>query len=354
MKEIFKSKIDNVKQIIQNTGSFPSQNSADPEERKLCYFVKDIKKKYKNNLLSESEYQYIIDNIPEFQYFLDYTQQRNTFNAHVDYIVKYKEEHGCFPSAEYRDEEIGFVGSWMSLQRALRKKGKLSKEREAALNAIGFVWAPLGGETFKEIWIARFNEIKKLHDETGEWPRCADKHNYRWLSHQSQQYKHGKMEKWQIEALKNGGFDIENFGKKKRSVQGYESSWNEQMDPVILFYQQKSHLPEKGELKLPCGEDANSWLKNQIKTYTSSDFKIKKFVQLGFDPKYDKCLADRTFRNNAIRYKNNFMTTPYSQLPKEIQRWKSNIMTAIRKGTLKQNRKHLVEDLGLIDSLYKY
>lgn len=349
MKENFKKKIDNVKQFIQLTGTFPKESLNNREEQSLAYFIQDVKKKHRNNLLTKEEYQYIIENIPDF---FD-NRQKNTFGAHLDYIVKYKEEHGCFPCAEHWDEELGFVGSWMSLQRSRHKKGTLSKEREDALNAIGFVWTPLGGGTFKEIWISRFNEIKKKHDETGEWPRCADKRNYRWLCHQSRQYRCGKMEKWQIETLKSSGFDIENFGKTKRIAQDYESSWNEQMDIIIQFNQEKERLPEKDELQLPCGEDSLGWLKKQLKTYTSTAFKTEKFIQLGFDPKYDKCLEDRKFRKSAIQYKNEFRNTPYHQLPEDIQKWKTNIMTAIRKGTLKKNRKRLVEDLGIIDSLYK-
>lgn len=353
MKEKFKNKIDKISQYLNDHGSFPSQKSENPEDRKLYYMIKDLSKKKRENLLTNEELQYIMDNIPEL--FENRRERRVSFEDHLAYINNYKEENGVFPSAEHCDEKYGNVGAWMSMQRALYKKGELSKDREDALNAIGFVWNPLGGATFREIWISRFEEIKQKHDKTGEWPRCSDKRGYRWLSQQSWLYRNGKLEKWKVEKMKEAGLDIATYGKVKRSHKKHEEKWFLQIEPILVFYNQNNRLPEKGELDLPCGEDAHAWLSVKIKNLSKGNNEFKKEIceKLGFDLRYDNCIDDRMFRHQAIQYKNSYMNTPLQLLPEDLQKWKKNVISAIKRGTLKKNRKKLLEDLGLIESLYK-
>lgn len=353
MKEKFKNKIDKISKYLKEHGTFPSQRSENPEDRKLYYMIKYLSKKKRDNLLTNEEIQYIMDNVPEL--FEDRRGHRNSFEEHLAYIIKYKEENGAFPCAEHWNEEYGYVGAWMSLQRSLYKKGELPKDREDALNAIGFIWNPLGGATSKEIWLSRFDEIKREHDKTGEWPRCSDKRGYRWLSHQSWLYRNGRMEKWKVEKMKEAGLDIATFGKIKRSDKKHEEEWLLQIETLLDFYNQNDRLPEKEEFDLPCGEDAYTWLSSRIKSFSKGNNKFKKeiYEKLGFDLRYDNCIEDRTFRQGAIQYKKNYMNSPFQLLPEDLQKWKKNVIAAIKRGTLKKNRKKLLEDLGLIESIYK-
>lgn len=324
MKETFRNNVYSIREFVEKNERFPSKEHPDD-----------------------------LDQIPNFFNNANDTVNDIMYMRNIDYIANYKKEHGFFPSADYKDEKLGHIGGWMSRQRALHRMGELPKEREQALDHIGFEWEPMGG-TFKEIWIKRFDEIKKIHEKTGEWPRCEDKRNYRWISHQSSQYKKGRLNRWQIEALKKGGLDIEHFGKTKRSDKKRLDEWLIQMDAIESYFHKTKKLPTEGELTLPNGNDAKIWLRGQLKKVESfSSLKKERIERIGFNLKYDRCFKDITFREYAVKYKNEYYHCTTDQLPDNMKRWRMNLLDSVRRGTLKPQRKKLLEDLGLIEVLYK-
>jgi hypothetical protein len=54
-------------------------------------------------------------------------------------LLHYKQAHGnCDVPSEWKENPK--LGGWVAGQRHLKKRGKLSQERERLLNEIGFIW----------------------------------------------------------------------------------------------------------------------------------------------------------------------------------------------------------------------
>ena len=56
-------------------------------------------------------------------------------------LKAYKREHGdCLVPKEYDEDKS--LGLWVRMQRMQRKANRLTAERKAKLDSIGFVWEP--------------------------------------------------------------------------------------------------------------------------------------------------------------------------------------------------------------------
>jgi hypothetical protein len=86
----------------------------------------------------------------------------SSWEAMFTELKRYKDEHGdCNVPGDW-GENIK-LANWVGNQRQLQKKGKLSPERKARLDAIGFDWDPYGST-----WEAMFTEVKRYKDEHGD------------------------------------------------------------------------------------------------------------------------------------------------------------------------------------------
>jgi hypothetical protein len=69
----------------------------------------------------------------------DWNPQDSTWEAMIAELKRYKDEHGdCnVPDKWSKNRKLG---SWVGTQRSFSKKGRLSPERKARLDALGFIW----------------------------------------------------------------------------------------------------------------------------------------------------------------------------------------------------------------------
>ena len=79
-------------------------------------------------------------------------------------LVAYKSEHGHVRvPRELKTTDGCLLGSWVSVQRRNKAKGKLSPEREGRLDALGMVWDPL-----LEDWEDKFSKLVAYKSEHGD------------------------------------------------------------------------------------------------------------------------------------------------------------------------------------------
>ena len=67
--------------------------------------------------------------------------QHSTWNEMYQRLVRYQEEHNGDTNVPFRYEQDPQLGRWVHKQRHIYKIKKLSTERAALLNSIGFLWA---------------------------------------------------------------------------------------------------------------------------------------------------------------------------------------------------------------------
>ena len=97
------------------------------------------------------------------------------------------------------DEEDGLY-FWLLDQRKAKRDGKLSKEREAALEALGVEWDVR--LTVHKSWEDRLSAMRSFYETRGALPRSSeDDALFQWIRQQRRRFEKGELELERIEAL---------------------------------------------------------------------------------------------------------------------------------------------------------
>ncbi len=109
----------------------------------------------------------------------------------------FHEAAGRFPKATE-----GRLGNWCMTQRKAYREGRLSAERAARLEAIGFSWS------VADVWLDHFEQLKVFHAERGRWPASREGRLGSWCSVQRRLYKKGRLAAERWAKLAEIGFDF--------------------------------------------------------------------------------------------------------------------------------------------------
>jgi hypothetical protein len=130
------------------------------------------------------------------------------WETHFEQLKEYKKVNGdCNVSRV--DPQNMELGGWVSAQRQAKKTFQLSDEREAKLNAIGFVWNIKSSNVYM-YWNVRFQQLLEYKQVVGD---CNVPIQYfpnlqlgRWVQAQRQANKNQKLTKEHWEQLNSIGF----------------------------------------------------------------------------------------------------------------------------------------------------
>ena len=111
-------------------------------------------------------------------------------------LTQFKDEHGHADAPQ--DTKIG---GWASSQRAAHKRGSLSPDKIAAMEAIGFKW-----HIKDDKWWCTFDELKQYAAEHGHCTLPALTRLGAWSHKQRCAYRTEKLPQIKIEALESIGF----------------------------------------------------------------------------------------------------------------------------------------------------
>lgn len=81
-------------------------------------------------------------------------------------LFEYKKEYGHCNVSSTHDKSLA---SWVQNQRTQYKKSKLSEERIARLNVIGFSWYV----STDDLWFTRFEQLKQYKSKKGHMRRIS-------------------------------------------------------------------------------------------------------------------------------------------------------------------------------------
>jgi superfamily II DNA or RNA helicase len=119
-------------------------------------------------------------------------------------LSEYREKNGdCFVPRDFSENII--LATWVSDQRKMYNKGKLSQHRITKLESIDFHWDPLD-----QVWDAKFAELCKYQQMYGnDIPAKFSKHHKLaiWMQHQRNYYKKGRLSIERITKLESIRFD---------------------------------------------------------------------------------------------------------------------------------------------------
>ena len=107
------------------------------------------------------------------------------------------------------------LGKWVAQQRECYRQGILRKDREEALERLGFQWA-IRQETFDRLWMEKYNCLLEFKDDYGhvEVPNNGWTFLYKWCGQQRKRHSKGYLEPDREKLLEEIGFDWD-FGPKR-------------------------------------------------------------------------------------------------------------------------------------------
>jgi transcriptional regulator with XRE-family HTH domain len=131
------------------------------------------------------------------------TQPRlSLWNRVYEEVKEYRQSTGNWPALNSQDTKIRNLCMWCNRQREYLKRGCLSQEKQAKLNAIGFEWVLRTHD-----WNAMYEIVKKYRESTGKWPVASSKDAEiaklgRWCGLQRHRMKKGILSSEQQTKLK--------------------------------------------------------------------------------------------------------------------------------------------------------
>lgn len=190
-------------------------------------------------------------------------------------LLKFKSHHGdcCVP---YRYEPNPQLGVWIRGQRNNYSKGKLSADRIARLNAIGFEW-----DSLAVWWELSFSKLLSFKANNGH---CriparyeADPELSGWVSNQRKLYLKGKISADRVERLESVGFEWDPLN----------ADWEFNFSKLALFKSQFGHcrVPRryKADSQLARWVEVQRVLNSKGKLTPERESKLK-FLGFEMDP----------------------------------------------------------------------
>ena len=169
-----------------------------PENPQLAVWVKVQRRAFKSGKLSEDK----IARLEELGFVWDVSEE--AWEKNFLELQRFREEHGhCgVPSVYPENPQLGY---WVGVQRKCFKKGKLSEDKIARLEELGFVW-----DVREEEWEKNFLKLQRFQEEHGH---CKVPQKYPqnpslgvWVKHQREYFKSAKLSEDRIARLKEIGF----------------------------------------------------------------------------------------------------------------------------------------------------
>lgn len=182
----------------EEKGDFKVPSIYKPHQE-LAYWVTVQRRSYKNGTLSDEQ----IARLTKIGFPLD--AYNEVWENRLNDLLLYKEQYGdCRVPNRFAENKS--LGVWVANQRSLYAKGKLSSERIAQLEAIGFCWDPYAEDLEK--WIEELKDYKESHGN------CRVPYAYKpniklasWVNNQRQNYSKGKLSPEIIARLEELGFE---------------------------------------------------------------------------------------------------------------------------------------------------
>ncbi|WP_257616739.1 helicase associated domain-containing protein, partial [Chlamydia suis] len=169
-----------------------------PQNPSLGVWVCDQRENFKKGKLAEDR----IARLEEIGFVWDVLEE--AWEENFLELQRFREEYGhCKVPTRYPQNPQ--LASWVSHQRADFKEGKLSEDKIARLEELGFVW-----DVLKEVWEKNFLELQRFREEHGH---CKVPQMYpqnpslgSWVSIQRRCFKKGDLSEDRIARLEELGF----------------------------------------------------------------------------------------------------------------------------------------------------
>ncbi len=252
-------------------------------------------------------------------------------------LCKFKKANGhCNVPRGY--EKTPKLATWVSVQRNVFRKDKLSKDRLEKLIQLGFVWDPN-----KTAWEEMFLALCNFKNENGHCCVSKDYEKVRglgnWVSIQRRDYKKGALSMDRVEKLINLGFVWD----------PYYDQWEAMFAELLQYKSENGHcsVSQKSEKNLELAR----WVGRQRNAYKKgllSQERIVRLEQLGFVWNVINDAWEEMY-NKLVEFKNSsgHCNVPqyFPENPK-LGGWVSHQRDHFRQGILLDERINRLQEMG--------
>ena len=196
--------------------------------------------------------------------------------------------HPRVPSSYSEDPDLG---SWLAHQRERMAKGTIKPHKRRALEEIGVQASVSRKERMREpVMISPWRKAyKRLAELAAERPGGrfssdldVDPKTRKWVKRQRDNYAAGRLEPWQIEALRKIGLDPGYEPEVPPHVQEIEKKWQANLESFRAFVAEKGHgrIPGTEEYKTLSG--FASIARGKYRRGELSEKRVRELRELGF------------------------------------------------------------------------
>ncbi len=164
---------------------------------------------------------------------------RERWDARFQQLLEFRQRFGHCRVPHKWKEAVAF-SDWVHVQRAFKKKGKLSEDRIQRLEAIGFEWSGKRGPSFLhgDGWtrmLAHLVEYQRQHGDTQVPPSFKPHGLGSWVGNQREAWRKGSLGPDRREQLDAMGFEWR--GVRKADAQ----RWERRFAQLVAYRQQHGH-----------------------------------------------------------------------------------------------------------------
>ncbi len=172
--------------------------------------------------------------------------QQAAWQARVAELVAFRSQHGHEPRARCADVREASLGEWLQRQRNLHRKGEVTPERVADLDAAGVCWDPQ-----PERWEASFSRWQQASADAAKSQSRLPEELCVWETKQRKRLQAGTMSAERIARLDASGFDWA----------PHDEAWEEHFQRLRAFTagHGRTNVPKRYEPDLPLG----AWVHRQ-------------------------------------------------------------------------------------------
>lgn len=205
------------------------------EDRKLAAWVGQQRQRRKKGLITDEQVR-LLDELK----FTWQHRERGSWEDRLAEVAEFKTKNGhCEMPMNIPGNPK--LGRFVNTMRVQRNNGKLSADRVAKLDALGFAWVSssreeVAGKGINRAWKTRYDELVQYKAIYGD---CEVPYNWsenpelgRWVSQQRQQRKSGKLHLKRVEMLQAIGFD---WGVVRDEL------WPDRYNQLVKFKELHSH-----------------------------------------------------------------------------------------------------------------
>jgi len=286
-------------------------------------------------------------------------------------LQDYRRKKGdCQVIALYKPDLV--LGGWVSYQRGLNKKGKLSEDRFKLLSRLDFIWhlkdpgdrrQPLHDKAFKDM----YDRLVAFHQTNGHclvpFTYKDDKKLAGWVANQRRIYDDGEMKAERIMMLENIGFvwKVDVYSAEASLSQRH---WDEMFKELSRFVDENGHSQVTVH-NTPDGynEKLGMWVGMQRMLHRQGDVSLtperkKRLESIDFwwgspgnnhrDEPYLNKIWKRLFRKlNRYRKKRGHTLVSVSD-DKELSNWVHTQRTLYKANKLRSDRKERLMAVGFV------